>query len=289
MCQNQDGNKNNSYSFGCAVSAGAPGCLKRAVKDILVNGHKMSALIDTGSSENFISRSIVEKINLPFEKGSGTVSMATSSTSSNIEGYCVAYIQLQTRKYNNINFTILSDLCADIILGQPFMELHSSITLSFGGELPPLSICSLACSNISPPTLFANLSDECHPIKTSSRRFSNEDRKFIDWEVQKLLKDGIIERSESPWRAQVVIAKNQNHKKRLCIDYSQTINRYTYLDAYPMPRIDDQVHKIANYKVFSTLDLQSAYHQIPILCKDKSLLHLKLMANYINLHDYLSV
>ena len=117
VCQNQDGNKNNSYSFGC------------------------------------------------------TVSMATSSTSSNIEGYCVAYIQLQTCKYNNVNFTILSDLCADIILGQAFMELHSSITLSFGGELPPLSICSLACSNISPPTLFANLSDECHPIKTSSRRF----------------------------------------------------------------------------------------------------------------------
>ena len=82
-----------------------------------------------------------------------------------------------------------------------------------------------------------------------------------------MLKDGITERSESPWG--VVIAKNQNYKKRLCIDYSQTINRYTYLDAYPMPRIDDQVYKIANYKVFSTLDLQSAYHQIPILCEDK--------------------
>ena len=31
------------------------------------------------------------------------------------------------------------------------------------------------------------------------------------------------------------------HKKRMCVDYSQTINIYTELDAYPLPRIDDMV------------------------------------------------
>ncbi len=54
------------------------------------------------------------------------------------------------------------------------------------------------------------------------------------------------------------------HKKRLCIDYSQTINQYTELDAYPLPRIEDIVHNLAKYKVFSTFDLKSAYHQISI-------------------------
>ena len=44
----------------------------------------------------------------------------------------------------------------------------------------------------------------------------------------------------------------------MVIDYSQTINRYTELDAYPIPRIDDMVSKISKYSVFTTLDLRSA-------------------------------
>ena len=54
------------------------------------------------------------------------------------------------------------------------------------------------------------------------------------------------------------------HKKRLCIDYSQTINLYTHLDAYPLPQIEQIVQNLAKYKVFSTFDLKSAYHQIKI-------------------------
>ena len=55
----------------------------------------------------------------------------------------------------------------------------------------------------------------------------------------------------------------------MVIGYSQTINRFILLDAYPLPNIDNLVSKVAQYSVFSTLDLQSAYHQIPIRPKDK--------------------
>ena len=48
------------------------------------------------------------------------------------------------------------------------------------------------------------------------------------------------------------------------IDYSQTINPYTQLDAYPLTRIEEIVHDLAKYTVFSTFDLKSAYHQIKI-------------------------
>ena len=51
------------------------------------------------------------------------------------------------------------------------------------------------------------------------------------------------------------MARNKNHKKRMVIDYSQTINRFTLLDAYPLPRIDDTINAIAQYQVFSTNDL----------------------------------
>lgn len=42
----------------------------------------------------------------------------------------------------------------------------------------------------------------------------------------------------------------------MVIDYSQNVNKFTQLDV---------VADVANYKVFSRLDLKSACHQIPIL------------------------
>ena len=53
-------------------------------------------------------------------------------------------------------------------------------------------------------------------------------------------------------------------KKRLCVDYSQTIYLYTELDAYPLPRIETMIYKLAQYKVFLIYALKNAYHQIPI-------------------------
>ena len=55
----------------------------------------------------------------------------------------------------------------------------------------------------------------------------------------------------------------------MVIDYSQTINKYTQIDAYPLPKSDEMVNKIAQYKAFSTIDLRSAYYQIPLSEKDK--------------------
>ena len=57
-------------------------------------------------------------------------------------------------------------------------------------------------------------------------------------------------------------------KTRLCVDYSVTINRYTYLDAYPLPRIDEVINKVAQYTFYSSLDLKSAYHQVPLAPKE---------------------
>ena len=59
------------------------------------------------------------------------------------------------------------------------------------------------------------------------------------------------------------------HKKRMVIDYSQTVNKFTLLDAYPLSHMQDIVRRIAQYKVYSTLDLTSAYHQVELPSSDR--------------------
>ena len=59
----------------------------------------------------------------------------------------------------------------------------------------------------------------------------------------------IIEPSRSSWHAQVLVVK-QGDKKRLVIDYSATINRFTRLQAHPFPRMESIVQQVAQDKFY---------------------------------------
>ncbi len=162
-------------------------------------------------------------------------------------------------------------MCAHLILGLDFQTQHQSITLNYGGKEAPLDlVCGPSSVNVKPPDLFVNLMDDCHPVASKSRQYSFADKQFIEKEMKRLLEEGIIEKSNSPWRTQRVVITDPyiQSKRRLAVDYSQTINRFTLLDTYPLPRIDATVNKIAQYRVYSTIDLRSAYHQVPIKSDD---------------------
>jgi len=134
--------------------------------------------------------------------------MASSSLSTRTEGYCEVSLTVNGRIYANVRLSVLLGLCADVILGQDFQEQHASVTLEYGGKLPPIVLCGLTTLRVDPPELFSNLTADCHPVASKSRRYSFDDRKCIQEETRRLLQEGIIEPSISPWRAQVVVTKD---------------------------------------------------------------------------------
>jgi len=81
--------------------------------------------------------------------------------------------------------------------------------------------CSLAVAKVNPPQLFNFVSSDCHPIAIPTRRHNAKDTKFIEKEVQELLKADVIEEASTPWRAQVLVARDGRHKPRIVIDYSR--------------------------------------------------------------------
>ena len=141
----------------------------------------------------------------------------------------------------------MEDLGADVILGHDFQKQYEAVTIKFNGSRPSIevsntdtlsTVCSLAKADVDYPSLFDNLENNVKPIATKSRYYSKEDRNFIAEEIEKLRSEDIIEESKSPWRAQIVVVKDEidRHRKRLCVDYSTTINVYTNQDAYPLPK-----------------------------------------------------
>ena len=106
-------------------------------------------------------------------------------------------------------------------------------------------------TNVDPPQIFRTVKEDCKPLATKSRRYSKEDTKLINENFVKLLNVGIIKPSKSSRK--VLITKDESHKRRMVIDYSQTVNRFTNLDAYPLHRIDDQINEIAKMKFIELL------------------------------------
>ena len=65
------------------------------------------------------------------------------------------------------------------------------------------------------------------------------------------------------WAAPIVpVLKSDKKHVRICGDFKQTGDRASYVDKYPIPKIEDLFSSLAGGKLFSTLDMSQAYQQI---------------------------
>jgi cleavage and polyadenylation specificity factor subunit 1 len=82
-------------------------------------------------------------------------------------------------------------------------------------------------------------------------------------EFQKMLEDGIIRPSSSPWASPLHMVPKQSNDWRPVGDY-RGLNRQTSRDSYSIPLLQTFSQHLHGKCIFSKVDLKSAYHQIPI-------------------------
>ncbi|KAL5011242.1 hypothetical protein ScPMuIL_011676 [Solemya velum] len=106
------------------------------------------------------------------------------------------------------------------------------------------------------------------PIRQPARRtplgFQGEEKQHLD----KLLANGTVVPSNSDWASPVVLVRKKDGGVRWCIDYRR-MNDVTTKDSYPLPNIEECLDTLAGASIFSTLDLQSGYHQIEMFPEDQ--------------------
>ena len=59
----------------------------------------------------------------------------------------------------------------------------------------------------------------------------------------------------------MVIVPEKDGSLRICVDFRK-VNQLTYLDAYPMPRIDEILDRLGSAIYFSVVDLTRGYWQV---------------------------
>lgn len=101
------------------------------------------------------------------------------------------------------------------------------------------------------------------PVYSRARPLPPDRYAKVKVEFKTMQEMGICRPSKSPWASPLHVVPKPNGDIRPCGDYRK-LNAVTKPDRYPVPRLQDFTYVLANKHVFTHLDINRAYHFIPI-------------------------
>ena len=101
------------------------------------------------------------------------------------------------------------------------------------------------------------------PMYIPAYRVPHSQRKIVNDAVDKMLKDKVIEPSDSPWNFPLVLVPKKNGQWRIVIDFRK-LNDITIPDRYPCTHMGDLLSSLGHNTYFSSLDLLSGFLQVPL-------------------------
>ena len=99
---------------------------------------------------------------------------------------------------------------------------------------------------------------DAEPIRLPPYRMSPVKRASLSQQVDDMLRQALIQRSNSAWASPVAMVPGKDRTFRLAIDY-KFVNAVTKSSNYPIPSIDSILHSLYGSCVFSTLDVKSGF------------------------------
>lgn len=102
-----------------------------------------------------------------------------------------------------------------------------------------------------------DLVQDARPFKLPPYLIAPKRTELELFQVQKQLKDEVINPAVWEWAARVPLALKKNGKLRLCND-CRKLNQVSVEDHYPLPRMDECIES-RDAKVFTTIDAYAGY------------------------------
>ena len=112
------GNKKQLSSMHHYLAASPPS-LSKSTHKVLLNGIQLDGLTDTGSSSSFLDHDVAQMNGLFIntKDSSSPICLASSSHVSQSIGSCRVDMQFSNKHFSNQLFTVVKNLCADVIIG----------------------------------------------------------------------------------------------------------------------------------------------------------------------------
>ncbi|KAI2647111.1 Transposon Tf2-8 polyprotein [Labeo rohita] len=278
----------------------------------------VSALVDSGSSGNFIAQECLNQLHLSRQRHSQEYAVRT------IQGkplgcgrirHSTPFITLQVGLFHSerIRFLVLEDSTVSIILGRPWLQQHRPIlrwdpcdVIGWSdrclehclSNLPqPLPVPVTLSSTLvespeieNPPEIPAeyaafqdvfskqaathlpphrpwdcaiDLLPDTKLPKGKVYPLSIPERQTMEAYIEKALKQEFIRPSTSPAASSFFFVGKKDGGLRPCIDYRQ-LNSQIIQQPYPLPLVPAALEELRGARIFTKLDLRSAYNLIRI-------------------------
>jgi len=254
--------------------------------------HTLTFLVDTGSALSILPKEHrvdkLCKLHLRTANGTSMFTKGTTNIDFEIEGFTNSFSWnfqvadvlrpilgadfLGTNNFNvNCRTGVLSQTPLHIAHIFPIAQLSDNAHIEklpdfvqqILPKFPHLTTRSLDRQDL--PILYAHsiTTIPTLPLRERVRPLSSEKLEAVRNEFTILEKEGIVNRSKSPWASPLHLVTKKDGSFRPCGDYRR-LNKVTIHDSYPMPLIHDVLNRLSHANVFTTLDLTKAYHQIPV-------------------------
>lgn len=105
------------------------------------------------------------------------------------------------------------------------------------------------------------------PVAAKARRLPPDRYNAVKKEFMRMVAEGICRPSKSPWASPLHVVQKKDGSLRPCGDYRR-LNAQTLPDRYGVPNLLDMGTNLHGKTVFSKLDLNRAYYQIPVVEED---------------------
>ncbi|KAL0161491.1 hypothetical protein M9458_045216, partial [Cirrhinus mrigala] len=232
---------------------------------------EVTALIDSGSAGNFILGTLCRKLHLRTKTTSKIYQIQPitgETTSTRIQRKCEPInLQIGILHQERIQLLVLEGANMDIILGRPWLVKHDPI-LSWGtGEIIKWGKgCVADCfPEIPRPVkkpLPVFITSDLFPT-TSTPAMGLLVTRAMEEYIHEALSQGYIRPSTSPAASSFFFVAKKDGGLRPCIDY-RIINQGTIKFRYPLPLVPAALEQLRSAKIFTKLDLHSAYNLVRI-------------------------
>ncbi|RVX02376.1 Retrovirus-related Pol polyprotein from transposon 297 [Vitis vinifera] len=264
----------------------------------IIGAHEVVALIDSGSTHNFISDRVAETLCLPVKPTTPfTVRVANGERLSCKGKYEKLTVNLQGNEFHLDFFSVpLNGL--DMVLGIQWLETLGSVGFTkdfrqrqavfalyvqlegqqnneelssdMQAVLEEYSDVFAAPTSLPPAREIDHkipLKDGTEAINVRPYRYAYFQETEIENQVQDMLNAGLIRPSTSPFSSPVLLVKKKDGTWRFCTDY-RVLNAATVKDRFPIPTVDDMLDELHGAAFFTKLDLKAGYHQIRVSTPD---------------------